>query len=573
MQRETIKIATDVLIIGAGSSGLWTAKHLKELDADLKVTMVDKSAADWGGLMTMSEGDFDAVTPDEHIDEWVQDLVYYWDGLCDQALMETLFKASYDRLCEYEKLGCRYIRKENGNPKGIPQRGLDHIKLCITEVKGTGGEDMRDSLNGEMKRLEVDRIGRVMITELLKENGHIIGAVGFNTRTGDFYQFDAKAVVICCGRGGWKTSYGKNTSTGEGLRLAYEAGAKLTNMEFGQVWNVPKLFSWEGQTILLPLGAKFVNAKGESFMDRYSPVLKGNTDPHYTTMAMALETRAGRGPIYFDTTGLKDEDRQYVQPTGGWQVLNHEKLKAIGIDFFKGRTEWQPQLFTSFGGVVADAYGRTCVDGLYAAGRSRFLDAGVYIGGFDLSTTSTSGYLAAEGVAQYLHDKGDSIVGAVPDDVINEKKSALEAEMDHNGIACKDVLRKIQEIIFPHSVCILKTEASLSTALTQLLQLKEEILPEMGAGDPHYLMKKKEVEAIMMVTEMFLRTSLERKETRGGHYRADYPTRNNDTWLGWLQLQKQNDNLTMTFAPVPIDTYKHPLERYYQDNFDFPVEG
>ena len=401
-QMDCVNIETDVLIIGAGPSGMWTAKHLKELKPGLQVTVVDKAGADWGGLMTMSEGDFDAVTPEENIDEWVKDLVYYWDGLCDQELMETLFRASYDRLCEYEKLGCTYTRKEDGNFKGIPQRGLDNVKLCITKVKGTGGEDMRDSLNKEMRRLDIQRIGRIMVTELLQQDGHITGAVGFHVRTGQFYSFAAKAVVIACGRGGWKCSYGKNTSTGEGLLLAYQAGAELCNMEFAEVWNVPKLFSWEGQTVLLPLGAKFVNAKGESFMERYSPVLKGNTDPHYTTMAMAMETKAGRGPIYFDTSDLKEEDREFVQPAAGWQLLNHNKLKNIGIDFFRGTTEWQPQILSSFGGIVADAYGRTKVKGLYAVGRSRFLDAGVYIGGFDLSTTATTGYLAAEGIHQYL---------------------------------------------------------------------------------------------------------------------------------------------------------------------------
>ena len=97
-QMDCVNIETDVLIIGAGPSGMWTAKHLKELKPGLQVTVVDKAGADWGGLMTMSEGDFDAVTPEENIDEWVKDLVYYWDGLCDQELMETLFRASYDRL-------------------------------------------------------------------------------------------------------------------------------------------------------------------------------------------------------------------------------------------------------------------------------------------------------------------------------------------------------------------------------------------------------------------------------------------------------------------------------------------
>lgn len=570
---EMKHITTDVLIIGAGPAGMWTAKHLKELNPDYRVTVVDKAGADWGGLMTMSEGDFDAVTPEENVDEWVKDLVYYWDGLCDQPLMETLFKASYDRLCEYEKLGCTYTKNEDGSFKGIPQRGLDHFKLSITKVKGVGGEDMRDSLNKEMKRLDIARIGRLMVTDLLKKDGRIIGAFGFDVRSGEAYAFAAKAVVIACGRAGWKSSYGKNTSTGEGMLLAYNAGAELTNMEFVEVWNVPKLFSWEGQTVLLPLGAKFVNANGESFMDRYSPVLKGNTDPHYTTMAMAMETMAGRGPIYFDTNDLKDEDREFVQPAAGWQLLNHEKLKAIGIDFFQGKTEWQPQILTDFGGIVADAYGRTKVDGLYAVGRSRFLDAGVYIGGFDLSTTSTTGYLAAEGIHDYLSAYGAEIADKLPGDCLSNEKEALDAQLAAPGIPAKEVLRKIQELVFPYDVSILKSEASLARALDELKRIQEELIPQMGSSDAHYLMKRKEVEAIAVTTEMYLKASLMRKETRGGHYREDYPKRNDQEWLGWIKIHQSDEGMALDFDKVPLENYKHPVERYYQDNFVFPEKN
>ncbi len=569
-QMDCVNMETDVLIIGAGPSGMWTAKHLKELEPGLQVTVVDKAGADWGGLMTMSEGDFDAVTPEENIDEWVKDLVYYWDGLCDQELMETLFRASYDRLCEYEKLGCTYTRKEDGNFKGIPQRGLDNVKLCITKVKGTGGEDMRDSLNKEMRRLDIQRIGRIMVTELLQQDGHITGAVGFHVRTGQFYSFAAKAVVIACGRGGWKCSYGKNTSTGEGLLLAYQAGAELCNMEFAEVWNVPKLFSWEGQTVLLPLGAKFVNAKGESFMERYSPVLKGNTDPHYTTMAMAMETKAGRGPIYFDTSDLKEKDREFVQPAAGWQLLNHNKLKNIGIDFFRGTTEWQPQILSSFG---ADAYGRTKVKGLYAVGRSRFLDAGVYIGGFDLSTTATTGYLAAEGIHQYLQQEGSAISTQPSKEDLETKRSLLSEQLQKTGVNSKEVLRKIQELVLPYNVSILKSEKSLNSALHELQQIQKDLLPEMGSGDAHYLMKCKEIEAIATVTEMFLKASLMRKETRGGHYREDYPQRDDQNWLGWIKIRQENGNMKLHLEPVPLKTYKHPVERYYQDNFQFPKKA
>ena len=132
--------------------------------------------------------------------------------------------------------------------------------------------------------------------------------------------------------GGWKTSYGKNTPTGETMQMTYEAGAVLQNLEFARVWNMPRLFGWEGQTVLMPLGARFVNAEGEPFMERYSPVLGPNTDPHYTTSGYKLmEIRAGRGPITFDLSRIQQENLILLRPQNGWQKLNYDKLSALGL--------------------------------------------------------------------------------------------------------------------------------------------------------------------------------------------------------------------------------------------------
>lgn len=180
MKERTIhRLDTDVLIIGGGSAGMWAAKRVKEENENIDVLIVDKSASDWGGLMSMAGGDFDAVTPKDNLDDWVKDLVYYYDGLCDQELVETLFQGSYERLKEYERLGCEYAYDEQGDLKGIPQRGLDHFKLCVAVKKGSGGNEMTKALVKEMIRTKVRRVGRVMITHLLKQSGRVTGSRWF----------------------------------------------------------------------------------------------------------------------------------------------------------------------------------------------------------------------------------------------------------------------------------------------------------------------------------------------------------------------------------------------------------
>lgn len=566
--RTEQKYETDILIVGSGSAGLWAAHGIKQKNRDVKVLMVDKGPQDWGGLMSCAGGDLDIVMPNEDLQDWIKDWVYYYDGLCDQELMETLFQDTYEILEQYRAWGCEYLTDEAGriDTVGVPQRGLEHIKLYVTKLKGSGGLRMVHALVKAIKEEGVESIGRTMLTDLLKdETGRIIGALGFNTIDGSFVEIKAKAVLIATGMGGWKSSYMKNPSTGEGIAMAFRAGAEIRNMEFARVWNVPKLFGWEGQTTLLPLGARFVNAKGENFMERYSKTLGGNTDPHYSTIGMALEMRAGRGPVYMDTSGLKPEDAAVVKPKLGWQYINYNRLVDLGIDFFQQKTEWMPQPLMSYGGLVADLKGATRVPGLYAAGRCRSIDPGVYTGGFALASTATGGKIAGEAMVDYIQD--------LPLVVLAEKevtacKAKIYAPLEGTGIAAKEVLRAIQTIVYPYEVSIIKSEAALENALHKMQTLKEELLPQMGASDPHYLMKLKEVEAIAFITEWYLKASLLRKESRCGHYREDYPD-HDDNWLKWIVIGLEDGKEAVHTVDVPIEQYKHPIERYYQDNFKF----
>lgn len=117
---------------------------------------------------------------------------------------------------------------------------------------------------------------------------------------------------------------------------------------------------------------------------------------------MAFEVRAGRGPIYFDTSTMSPEGIEIMTPTGGWMKLNDTKLKELGIDFFKSKTEWMPQVLTSFGGTVADKDGWSGIPGLFVAGRARSVTPGVYMGGWDTCKTTTTGYIAGNSAGQYV---------------------------------------------------------------------------------------------------------------------------------------------------------------------------
>ncbi len=562
---------TDLLIIGCGSAGLWAAHSAKVKNPNTKVILVDKGPVNWGGLMSAAGGDLDVVMPDEDITNWLKDWVYYYDGLCDQKLHEKLFERSFSVLQQYIDWGCDYLTDENGSmaDMGVKQRGLEHIKLYVTKIKGSGGLRMVQALVRAITDEGVESIGRTLITDLIKnDSGRVIGAVGFDTIDGTFVKISAKAVLLATGMGGWKSSYMSNSETAEGLEMAFRAGAELRNTEFSRVWVVPKLFGWEGQTTLLPLGARFVNAKGENFMEHYTthPVLSGNTDPHYVALGMSMEMRAGRGPIYLDTSGLEPGIDAVIKPKMGWQKINYNRLKDdCGIDFFSEKTEWMPQPLCTYAGIVTDLDGATRVPGLYAAGRCRSIDPGVYTGGFALMTTAVTGQIAGEVITDYIKDLDLEPLDKAE---VEKCRERIYKPLGKPGINSKEVLRAIQRIIYAYDVCLVKSEKSLNNALHQIETLKKELIPNMGADDPHYLLKLKETEAAVFISECYIRASLERKESRAGHFREDYPD-HSDEWLKWLVLGLEDGTPKFHTVDVPIDEYKLPIEKYYQDNFKY----
>jgi succinate dehydrogenase/fumarate reductase flavoprotein subunit len=555
-------LETDVLILGGGFAGMWAA--LKARQYAKNVLIVDKGPLNWGGQGSMCGGDMVVWDPEVDIQKWVDDLVYYFDGLIEQDVVEGLMKRSWECFNEYEKMGHSFARDEQGRLRRVKQRALENVGSVLSRPFGAGGKNLVACLVNEMRKLEVPFLSRVQITDILKENGRFAGVVGFHTRSAEFYTIKAKALIIATGNAGWKPSYGGNTCAGETFGMALRAGVKLRNFEYLKVWNVPRDFGWEGQTMLLPLGARFVNAIGEDFMKRYSPSMGAKMDPHYNTRAMVEEYLAGRAPIYFDASQMSPENVSLLTPTTGWIGLNYTRLKDMGMDFFKDKLEWMPQVNYAVGGIDTDLKGMTSIPGIYAAGRARNLESGVYLGGWAVSGTATTGSIAGESAGQYVMSL-DFQLEPNPQQVAEIKTRVLEP-LGRQGAPYKEVLNEVRKAIVPYDVTIIKTGAGLERALKRLKTISQEMLPRIGAETPHHLMKRNEVQGMVEVAELYLNASLLRKESRGSHHREEYPHRD-DRSLGWYIASWENGKLVWDFRPVPLERYPIKPYRYYMDNY------
>ena len=561
-------VETDVLIIGGGASGLWAAIKARPFVGT--VTVVDKGPTvgptnpgyfSGGGLV--------AITPGGSVEGVVEEMVYFEDGLVEQDILEAIARQSCDRIGDLQRLGADFFKEPDGRLKGVPQRGLKHVKIYTQQPFGIGGKRMIGILLKEAKKLGVRFLSRIFITDILTKDGRANGAIGFHTRTGEFYIFRANAVILCSGSGNLQTHYPDMAmSTGDGIRMALEAGCELRNLEFVTMWVVPRLFGWPGITFLLPMGARFINAKGETFIDKYSPILKSNCDFNYISMFMALEAREGRGPFYLDCSPMKPEDRDMMQPRGGWTKLQYEKLQNKGLRFFDQKTEWMPAFHGTMGGAVKTA-GKmeTAVPGLYIAGRLRSIDPGVYMGGWALCTCAAFGCWAGENAGKYANS-------CQPPQIDKDRAIALKqnvyAPLGKVGLDPEEVIKQVQKAVFPYDVIVLKSEKNLTNALSQVEAIRDEILPKLGARDPHYLRKLIEVKNMTLTAELMLRASLMRRESRASHYREDYPNRDDKNWLKWIIIRKEGDKLRLDTEPVPFEKYKFRPSRYYSDNFRLP---
>lgn len=556
------ELTCDVLVIGGGTAGTMAALTAAERGAD--VLLLEKAHVRHSGALAMGmDGVNNAVIPGRaEPDDYVAEITRANDGIVDQSTVRQTATRGFAMVQRLESYGVKFEKDEHGDYAVRQVHRSGSYVLPMPE-----GKDVKKVLYRQLRRREMrERIrieNRVMPVRVLTspEDGRALGAVGFNTRTGQFVTVRAGAVVLAtgaCGRLGLPASgylygtYENPTNAGDGYAMAYHAGAELTGIECFQI--NPLIKDYNGPAcayVANPFGGYQVNRHGERFVD--SDYWSGQMMAEF-----AAEVASDRGPVYLKLSHLPEESISALE-----SILHSTERPTRGT-FHSGRghdyrTHDIEMHISEIGlcgghsasGVRVDAHARTTVPRLYAAGDLACVPHNYMIGAF------VFGDLAGSDAARYKAYDGE-----LPTDQLREAHELIYRPLRNpEGPPQPQVEYKLRRFVNDY-VTPPKSGARLSLALEAFERMREDIAG-MGARTPHELMRCAEVDFIRDCAEMAARASLARTESRWGlyHERLDHPRRDDASWFHHLDLHKSPSG-AMEFTARPVAPYLVPVDEF-----------
>lgn len=571
MSREH-QVKSDVLVIGGGVAGCFAAMSARE--RGLAVTLVDKAYAGKSGSSIAAGGcfmvfdpaqghDFEASlaaisTKGEYINDRDWDEVILrgsWPIFRDLMAWGVEFPVDFQRMNDYETTtySKKYVADFIKPPFG--KYPLQHRKVPPV-------------LRRQAAKVGTTIIDRVMITDLIMDEGVVTGAVGFALESLDVYVFSAKAVVLAGGNNNFRSpGYHTHMLSGDADGMAYRAGAAITGKEFPDThFNLANYPAWKSNAELYPAYFYFTDAEG-----RY--IEHSGMD-----LSMAFAVHEGRGPILYDLDAATPEEvaamREYIRKRG-----NPIETERIGLDVGAGGKyqviggsaagNSDPQ---TSGVWMVDTTGAAELPGLFVAGDcagTRACGAVHTSGGWGLSSAAVTGRRAGSAAADLaLATQTAPEVGAEVTCLLEGLAAPLRRT---GGFSPRWVTQLLQNAMMPYFVLHVKHGDRLRGALTTVEFLRDHLVPRLLAKDGHELRLAHETKNMVLNAEMTLRASLYRTESRGQHYREDFPRRDDPEWLAWVKLARVEDGtMGVSKQPVPREWWPDlsaPYEERYPARF------
>jgi len=556
----------DVLIIGAGGAGLRAA--IEALAQGARVGVVCKSLLGKAHTVMAEGGLAAAMANVDRADDWrthFRDTMRGGKFLNNWRMAQLHAQEAPDRVRELEQWGALFDRTETGD---IMQRAFGgHTFKRLCHVGDRTGLEMIRTLQDRGVELGFDVFMECTVTRLLRDGDRVAGAFGYWRESGRFVNFKAKSIVIATGGIGksWRVTSNSWECTGDGMALAYEAGAELLDMEFVQFHPTGMVWPPGVQGILVTEavrgeGGVLRNNKGERFMEKYDPKRMELSTRDVVARSIYTEVKEGRGSphggAFLDISHKPPEVVKQKLPS-----MYHQFKDLADVDITKGPMEVGPTCHYVMGGIRVEAEtGQSSLPGLFSAGEAA---AGLHganrLGGNSLSDLLVfgrrAGYAAAEHAKKTPMPTLDT---AQIEEAEREVLAPFERKEGENPYSIHHDLQELMQNL----VGIFRVDEDLRKALSELEKLKERAKRMRVEGsrlfNPGWHLSR-DLHNMLIVSEAAAHAALARTESRGAHSRLDYP-KTEDEWGKKNNVIVQK-NGAMTLFEVPVRETPEELKK------------
>ena len=578
----------DVIIVGAGGAGMRAALESSTRAKTAVLTKLYPTRSHTGA----AQGGMCAALANVEEDNWewhTFDTIKGGDYLVDQDAAEIMCKEAIDAVLDLEKMGLPFNRPLEGR---IDQRRFgghtrNHGEAAVRRscyAADRTGHMILQTLYQNCIKEGVEFFNEFYVLDIIlnEDSGEPVaaGAVAYELATGEIHVFRAKSVVFATGGYGkvWKTTSNAHTLTGDGMGIIWRNGLPLEDMEFYQFHPT----GLAGLGVLLTEGARgeggiLRNASGERFMERYAPTIKDLAPRDMVARAMVQEVREGRGAgpnkdyVYLDLTHLPAEQVESKLPD-----ITEFSRTYLGVDPITELVPVFPTAHYAMGGVPTNVDTEVLRDnehvvpGLYAAGEVACVSVhgANRLGTNSLLDINVFGRRAGIAAAEYANSVEHA---ELPDDPQGTTIALVERLRSASGSERTAVLRKDMQDTMDMNAQVYRTEATLKQALSDVQELKARYanvsIQDKGTRYNTDLIEVIELGFLLDLAEVTVVSALERKESRGGHAREDYPTRDDVNFMRHTMAYKSEDvsgedYVRLDYKPVTMTRYE-PMERKY----------
>jgi succinate dehydrogenase / fumarate reductase flavoprotein subunit len=544
----------DILIIGAGLAGMRAAIAAPP---DLDVAVISKvhpvrshSVAAQGGINA-------ALGADDSWEAHAFDTTKGGLYLGDQDAIEVMCREAPDDIHDLERLGVIFSRDDQGRIAQRPFGGAGFPRTCYAADRT--GHAILHAMYEQLLKRRIVVYEEWYVTSLIMEDGVCRGVVAWDLIHGGLHAIGAKAVILTTGGSGrvFLTSTNAVINTGDGMALAYRAGAPLADMEFVQFHPT----TLKGTGILITEGARgegayLLNTLGERFMKTYAPQQMELATRSTVSLAIGQEIIEGRGVDGCVLLDLRHLGRQRILER--LPQIRELAIEFAGLDPIETPIPVRPGAHYQMGGVRTNQWTETGIAGLYAAGECACVSVhgANRLGGNSLLETIVFGRRAGIRAGEYARTIAPQ---AISTEQLTTEQHRVQRLLAQEGPVRAWQIREELGQLMSLNLGLVRTHESMSAALSALTALTHRAasvtVQDKGRVFNTDLVQTFELQSLLDVAETIVASALARQESRGAHYRSDFPVRDDQHWLRHSLIRRTPEGTALTYEPITITRF------------------